>query len=706
MFKKRKKLMALVMGLGFILNLVACAPGGQSQSPPASAQQAEGTFTGTAKGFGGNVTVSVTLKDGAITEVAAEGPDETQGIGSKAIDELPAAIVKAGSAEVDGISGATFTSDAVKSAVQSALSKAKGGPSSVGFTPGTYTASAPGRVDPIVVETVFSENAILQVKVTKHNETRNVSTPAIERIPAEIVENQSLAVDVVTSCTVTSNAILAAVQDCVKQAGGDVEKLLTPLPEPVKADKTIEADVVVVGSGMSGLCAALSAAIEGANVVVFEQLSAAGGSAALSGGYMVGVNTSLHDKAGIKDVGLDEVLQYWQAFDRNSTMRPEISQDWTAVRTLLEESRDTFDFLLNNGVTLHGPEMDVFTNAWGDQYRHFFSGNRVDSSDTRDSGGSEYIVQLVESLKEKGVAILYDSKVSELLVGADGKVTGVVADTKTGKITANSDAVILATGGFSHNAELMKRLVPSMPEEFYDNALASVGNTGEGILMAEKLGAALYDVGAWMSFGARVNDSFAKEMINLYKSPLIVNAYGERAAVNYNAVVSAYGMQMLDTYNTTGAAYYIYDNKSAAATVLNENLDDANVYKANTIAELAAAMKLDAATLEAAVARYNGMCDAGVDTDFGQKTLTKVEVGPFYATSIEISYYGTFGGVKTDENGQILKADGTVIPGLYGVGEMASGKYFNDIYIQGGMMMLTSTTGRTAGAHAVDTYVK
>ena len=146
------------------------------------------------------------------------------------------------------------------------------------FQPGTYTGVGTGRNGDITVEVVFDANSIVSVTVTDHTETDGIADPALERIPAEIVEYQSLAVDTVSSATLTSEGILQAVEDCVTQAGGDVEALKQPIKtgEVEKTEETRTADVVVAGSGISGLTAAIAAAEAGADVVVIEKEATTG----------------------------------------------------------------------------------------------------------------------------------------------------------------------------------------------------------------------------------------------------------------------------------------------------------------------------------------------------------------------------------------------------------------------------------------------
>ena len=148
------------------------------------------------------------------------------------------------------------------------------------FKAGTYTAEAQGMNGAVKVEVVFTADRIETVTVTDHAETAGISDSAIERVPDAITEHQSLGVDTVAGATITSNAILAAVEDCAKQAGADIEALKQPVEggDTVKTEEERTAGMVIVGSGISGLAAAISAAEAGVeNIVVLEKMATTGG---------------------------------------------------------------------------------------------------------------------------------------------------------------------------------------------------------------------------------------------------------------------------------------------------------------------------------------------------------------------------------------------------------------------------------------------
>ncbi|MCI5958016.1 MAG: FAD-dependent oxidoreductase, partial [Clostridiales bacterium] len=252
------------------------------------------------------VKVSVTVSESAITDLEIDVSGETAGLGTEVAQPMKDAILAAQSADVDGVSGATVSSDAVKAAVQKCLDEASGAAAWDGsYTAGTYTATATGRNGALTLEVTFSESAITDVKVTDHKETfglgYGVSTAPIDMLPGQIVASQSLAVDAVTSATVTSNAIKQAVADCVAQAGGDAEALKAVAEQAKAEDAAYEADVVIVGAGAAGLAAANTALEAGANVLVLEKAGVTGGSTVRSGGKILGAGTPWQTAQGFED---------------------------------------------------------------------------------------------------------------------------------------------------------------------------------------------------------------------------------------------------------------------------------------------------------------------------------------------------------------------------------------------------------------------
>ena len=231
---------------------------------------AEETYTGQAQGFGGLVTVTLKMEDGKITEASIEGNEETPGIGGLAVDQMGAMLIEANSAEIDGIAGATYTSDAIRTAAAQALASAKGeSVAEVHMKPGVYTGEAWGYSDAVKVkvQVTVDETSIIAIDGDQpQGETPEVSFTAFDRLIPRMIEAQSVAVDAITGATMTSRGIKGATEEALKQAlaeGGSEEAAIAhfySVPEKSTETVTMDYDVVVVGMGAAGLSSAMSAA--------------------------------------------------------------------------------------------------------------------------------------------------------------------------------------------------------------------------------------------------------------------------------------------------------------------------------------------------------------------------------------------------------------------------------------------------------------
>ena len=279
--------------------VAGCAPKGEGQLAETGTSFEPGTYTASADGKNGKVTVKVEFNDAEIMSVNVIDHDETTSIANSALKYIPLSIVDGQTLAVDSISGATLTSDAIRNAVADCVVQAKGdaevlrkapsAPENDALTAGTYNATAHGHHSDVDVECTLGANSIDEVKVVSCGETFNLSDSAVERIPAAILSSQTTGVDTVSGATYTSRAIMSAVEDCIEQAGG-VEAVRayskrTGAESWSTESHELSTDVVVVGSGMAGIAAALSAQENGANVILVEKLPFWGGVSQTCKGY-------------------------------------------------------------------------------------------------------------------------------------------------------------------------------------------------------------------------------------------------------------------------------------------------------------------------------------------------------------------------------------------------------------------------------------
>lgn len=552
------------------------------------------------------------------------------------------------------------------------------------YKAGTYTATAAGNNGDVTVEVVFDDKSIVSVVVKEQSETKGLSDTPFERIPQQIVEGQTLAVDAVSGATNSSKAILTAVEDCVKQAGGDVDALKVAVATDNKEQKATEltTDVVIIGGGGTGLAAAGSAFENGAKVIVLEKLATLGGSTGLSGGAIGAPGTRFQAEQGIED-SKESWTELWK--ERQSTSNPDsVYPDYNRVSTFMDAAVDTTEWLVD---TMNHKYSSVQGYGVDPVARLHFP----------EAGGASLIANMEKTLKDKGIDILTETKATELITDDKGDVIGVMAENVEGKLIVHAKKVIIASGGFAKNEELMKKFLPEFVEDM-DISAAGAGSTGDGILMAEKLGAVLYEdpwiIGLGMT--ARIPGLSALEWDT---TKVYVNEKGERF-MNEN---SHYAL-VTNKVAKNEQVWMVLDSSDANAEAIKKleaNLPSDEIAVGNTIAELSAAMQLSGDALVTTMDTFNAGVVSGKDAfDKEAATLVAVNKGPFYAIKNYPRTMGTFGGVKIDENYRVVKEDGSIINNLYAGGEAANRYLYNQVYMTGSAVQYALTSGRLSGEHA------
>lgn len=556
------------------------------------------------------------------------------------------------------------------------------------YTAGTYTAVAKGNNGDVKVEVEFSETSIVSVKVLEHSETAGLSDTPIQRIPEEIVSGQTLAVDTVSGATVTSKAILAAVEDCVKQAGGNADdlKVSKDSNNGNNAETVMNTDVVVVGAGGAGLVAAASAYENGANVIVLEKLAVIGGSTGLSGGGIAAPNTKFQREAGIEDTK-ESWMNLWK--ERQSTSNPNsIYPNYEAVDKFMDEAVITTEWL----VDYVGHNYGSIEGYGVDTVRRLHFPPEIDGK----KGGAALIQSISNFLNKQKIEVLTETKATELIVDENGAVVGVKAEGRNGNLVINAKKVILAAGGFAKNEELLERFVPEAAGTAELSA-SSAGTTGDGILMAEKVGAALYE-DPWIIGLASATKVDGTAGLAWDWSKLYVNENGERF-VNEGSHYSIVTNKIIDQEQT----WAVFDSSESNANLIaaiEAAMPTDEAVKADSINSLAEAMGVGS-TFATTVEKYNEGAKNGVDAlGKSQDFLASVEKAPFYAIKLYPKTMGTFGGVKTNDDYQVVREDGTVIENLYAGGECANKLMYNQVYMSGSAVQFALTSGRIAGSHA------
>ena len=628
----RKRIAALALASVMALSLIGC--GGKSNS--ASSAGVSGDFTGTAKGMGGDVTVTLTLTDSKITGCTAEGVDETQGIGTLALDQLPGQIAETGSIAVDGVTGATITSDAIKEAAAAALTAA-------GLNPDDFKTA---------------------------------------------VENN----------------------------GEKAE------------DSTVDADIVIVGAGGAGMTAAITAAEEGKSVVILESQSMVGGNSVRATGGMNAGKTVYQDEnefgeaAGVEKT-LKTAAEKYADNETITALAKTVSEQWAEyqanptgyfdsvelmeldtmvggkgindpelVETLCSNSADAIDWLDEHGITLHS--VSSFGGASVKRIHR-----PVDAEGKTLSVGSYMIPLLQENCEKAGVQILLNTTANEILTDANGAAVGVKATGASGEtVTVNAKAVVLTTGGFGANLDMVTEYKPELKGFMTTNA---AGAQGQGIEMATAIGAGTVDMDQ-IQIHPTVEANTAALITEGLRGDgaVLINAEGKRFIdeVGTRDVVSAAEIAQTGSYSWLVVDQAMVD----ASSVIQGYIKKGYTVTGETYEELGKAMGVDEAAFAETMNTWNGYVDAKNDPDFGRTSFAnKLDTAPYYAIKVTAGVHHTMGGLTINTNTEVLKEDGSVIPGLFAAGEVTGGVHGAN-RLGGNAVADFTVFGRIAGKAASD----
>ena len=614
----RKRVAALALASVMALSLFGCG-----SKPASSTAGVSGEFTGTAKGMGGDVTVTLTLTDGKITGCTAEGKDETPGIGTMALEQLPGAIAESGSIAVDGVATATITSDAIKEAAAAALTAA-------GLNADDYKTA------------VEAENTKAE-------------------------------------------------------------------------DSTIDADVAIVGAGGAGMTAAITAAAEGKSVVILESQPMVGGNSVRATGGMNAGKTVYQDENEFgESAGVEKTLKTAaEKYADNATitaLAKTVSEQWAAyqadpkgyfdsvelmeldtmiggkglnnpelVETLCSNSADAIDWLDEHGITLHS--VSSFGGASVKRIHR-----PVDGDGKTVSVGSYMIPLLQENCDKAGVQTLLNTTATEILTDANGAAVGVKATGASGEtVTVNAKAVVLATGGFGANLDMVVEYKPELKGFMTTNA---AGAQGQGIEMATAIGAETVDM----------DQIQIHPTVEANTAALITEGLRGDGAV----LINAEGKRFIDEVGTRDSYSWLVVDQAMvdASSVIQGYIKKGYTVTGETYEELGKAMGVDEAAFAETMNTWNGYVEAKNDPDFGRTSFANpLNTAPYYAIKVTAGVHHTMGGLKINTNTEVLKADGSVIPGLFAAGEVTGGVHGAN-RLGGNAVADFTVFGRIAGAAA------
>ena len=601
---KKKNVLASLILAGAMF-LTAC--GGSASTSTSAAGGVSGSYTGTAKGMGGDVSVTLTLTDSVITDCTATGDNETPGIGSVVIEQFPAEVVAGNTVNLDTISGATITSDAFVEAAKAALTEA-------GLNPDDY--------------------------MTKADKSANGETVSYD------------------------------------------------------------ADVVVIGAGGAGMTAAMTAADAGQKVVIVESQAMVGGNSARATGGMNAAKTVYQDEnefgeaAGVEktlksaaDNYADNetitalaatVAEQWAAYQANPTgyfdsvelmeldtmIGGKGINDPELVKTLCEGTAPAIDWLDENGITLHN-----VSSFGGASVKRI---HRPVNSDGKVVSVGAYMIPLLqENCEKRGIEIVLNTTVDTILTDANGAAVGVSGTDKDGNaVVVNAKSVILATGGFGANLDMVTQYKPELAGFMTTNA---AGAQGQGIEMATAIGAGTVDMDQ-IQIHPTVEANTAALITEGLRGDgaILVNANGERFTdeVGTRDVVSAAEIAQPGSYS-----WLIVDQAMVdASSVIQGYITKGYTKTGATYEELAKELDVDPETFANTMNTWNSYVEAKNDPDFGRTSFASpLNNGPYYAIKVTAGVHHTMGGVTINSDTEVLKEDGTTIPGLFAAGEVTGG---------------------------------
>lgn len=720
---------------------------------PAAAEEAwlAGTYSATAEGYGGEVTVTMTVEESGIVDVAITGEKETAEFGGKAMPKLAEAMLTAQSAQVDGVTGATMTSRAALSAAKSCVAQAHGAAqetTEVKMAPGTYTASAWGfsQVRQVPVTVTVDETNILSIEVDKEAaaETTHLLQTAIDLMIPRMIEHNSLAVDAITGATASSNAVKTAVADCVAQAleaAGTPESAIdgfyTELDLATNETKEIDVDVVVVGMGGTGTAAAMHTAELQAqagkevSVLALEKAGSYGGTSSATTS-LLGFNSVKSEELvgkGVTDVDMRASHRDTEGADISETFMvdlEEIRAYLTAQGILgagnkyaewfwdhgLNDSGAIVDWLIGHGFYFGAPRLGF----WGDWHTQFYYCDGAGEANLQKI--HDCFDLMVADYEKLGGKYMLETEGYELIYDAEAnKVTGVKARNLVDgtEYVIHANAVIMATGGFGGNSEMM---IKYNDGDYW--LLGMTQNDGKMIESAIEIGAGTLGMNT-TQYGGTHNVCSVPQLhvfdyhfdesgaIDIWRDDIAawsLNDVPNIIAASFDSMwVTTEGKRVVNedmmwAWPIPGATYYtivnqdwidnvaangfarnnveLFCNAGYATFPLNTPIpemgdvltacEEAGILTtADTIEELAQKLGMDPAVLAETYATYNTACKTGEDALGKAKDyLVSIDGGKLYAFHSASRPYSSVGGLDVTDKLEVVKADGeTVIGGLY-----------------------------------------
>ena len=528
--------------------------------------------------------------------------------------------------------------------------------------PVTAEGTGVGKHGDITVAVTFDAGKIQDIKIVKNAENPILAKKVFTDLKDQVVALSSTDVDLISGATFSAKGFIDAVNDAAKKAGVTLAKADKKALKKAARElpKTSNYDVVVIGAGGAGFSAAITAKNAGANVVLLEKMPAVGGNSLISGAEMNVAKNWVQPKLGINDDSPELHAQdTFKGGDGKGDMK--------VINVMTHEALDAAKWC-----------RDYLGVRFEDDNLFFFGGHsRKRALIPVGHTGTEFIAKFQAKADELGIPVITNMKAEELIKNKDGRVVGVKATMDGSEYTFNAKGgVVLATGGFGANPEMVKKYNPKIDERF--KTTDAPGTTGEALYMAERAGAQLVNMGYIQTYPICDPISGAIELIAdaRFDGAIMLNQEGKRFVEE---------LQRRDVLseailNQTGRYCWVLWNDKIGS-ISNTVKAHANEYEAFTkqgimttcddLKCIADFTKIPFDQLQKTVKRVSDMAGKGNDKDFNHRAgLMDMQQGKYYVIKAVPSTHHTMGGVRINEKAEALTAEGKVIPGLWAAGEV------------------------------------
>ena len=528
--------------------------------------------------------------------------------------------------------------------------------------PVTAEGTGVGKHGDITVAVTFDAGKIQDIKIVKNAENPILAKKVFTDLKDQVVALSSTDVDLISGATFSAKGFIDAVNDAAKKAGVTLAKADKKALKKAARElpKTSNYDVVVIGAGGAGFSAAITAKNAGANVVLLEKMPAVGGNSLISGAEMNVAKNWVQPKLGINDDSPELHAQdTFKGGDGKGDMK--------VINVMTHEALDAAKWC-----------RDYLGVRFEDDNLFFFGGHsRKRALIPVGHTGTEFIAKFQAKADELGIPVITNMKAEELIKDKDGRVVGVKATMDGSEYTFNAKGgVVLATGGFGANPEMVKKYNPKIDERF--KTTDAPGTTGEALYMAERAGAQLVNMGYIQTYPICDPISGAIELIAdaRFDGAIMLNQEGKRFVEE---------LQRRDVLseailNQTGQYCWVLWNDNIGK-ISNTVKAHANEYEAFTkqgimttcddLKCIADFTKIPFDQLRKTVKRVSDMAGKGNDKDFNHRSgLVDMQQGKYYVIKAVPSTHHTMGGVRINEKAEALTAEGKVIPGLWAAGEV------------------------------------